>query len=216
MSEPDADTSVHEQSHPDTVPIRVVPAPSNDTGGVSLGKASGAAGPPTTPFPTIGAGPTTGSQQPVPTAHPTPTVQPIPTTQPVHWTGGATGGWSAPSQVVTDQRQVSGAVIAIAWVCTLVTMGYLLPWAIAASRGRSNQAAIGLLNLFLGWSFIGWVVSLVMACQAHAVRMVAPVNVMLATQVVTHPAAAPGWYPSPAGYGQEYWDGRVWTGHRAP
>jgi hypothetical protein len=26
----------------------------------------------------------------------------------------------------------------------------------------------------------------------------------------------PGWYPDPAGYGQRYWDGRVWSEHVAP
>ncbi|QTE31418.1 DUF2510 domain-containing protein [Pengzhenrongella sicca] len=26
----------------------------------------------------------------------------------------------------------------------------------------------------------------------------------------------PGWYPSPLGAGQQYWDGVAWTGHRAP
>jgi hypothetical protein len=26
----------------------------------------------------------------------------------------------------------------------------------------------------------------------------------------------PGWYPDPAGYGQRYWDGRVWSNHVAP
>ncbi|ROS30378.1 superinfection immunity protein [Cellulomonas sp. PhB150] len=131
--------------------------------------------------------------------------------------------WAGP-QVQTDQRPASAAVLIIAWVGAAFTVGYMLPWAIAATRGRSNQAAIGLLNLFLGWSFIGWVAALVMACQSHSVRVLAPVNVMVATQYVPpgyptgqQPAPAPaGWYASPAGYGQEYWDGRAWTGHRAP
>jgi hypothetical protein len=26
----------------------------------------------------------------------------------------------------------------------------------------------------------------------------------------------PGWYPSPSGPGQQYWDGSAWTQHRAP
>lgn len=123
--------------------------------------------------------------------------------------------WTGP-QVQTDQRPASAAVLIIAWVGAAFTVGYLLPWAIAATRGRSNQAAIGVLNLFLGWSFIGWVAALVMACQSHSVRVFAPVNVMVATQHVAPGHAPAGWYASPAGYGHEYWDGRAWTGHRAP
>ena len=38
---------------------------------------------------------------------------------------------------------------------------YLLPAFIAAVRRRPNTAAILVLNLFLGWTFIGWVGALV-------------------------------------------------------
>jgi hypothetical protein len=129
--------------------------------------------------------------------------------------------------LATDQRAASGAVVAIAWVSAVLTLAYMLPWAIAVTRGRSNMAAIGLLNLLLGWSLIGWVVALVMACQAHApVLGMTPVNVVFAQQfphaqfagpippAAPHPAA--GWYPSPDGEGRQYWDGNGWTGHRAP
>lgn len=69
----------------------------------------------------------------------------------------------------TDQRPVSGLVIAIAWVLAFLSMGYMLPWAIAATRGRSDQAAIGVVNLLLGWTLVGWIVALVMAAQRHRV-----------------------------------------------
>jgi Superinfection immunity protein len=39
---------------------------------------------------------------------------------------------------------------------------YFLPTICA--QGKRNQGAIFVLNLFLGWSFIGWVVALVWAC----------------------------------------------------
>lgn len=38
---------------------------------------------------------------------------------------------------------------------------YLLPAIIAFQRGKRNKVAILLLNIFLGWSLIGWVGSLV-------------------------------------------------------
>ena len=39
--------------------------------------------------------------------------------------------------------------------------------AIAESRGKSNSLAIGLVNFLLGWTLIGWIVALVMACTSH-------------------------------------------------
>lgn len=40
---------------------------------------------------------------------------------------------------------------------------YMLPTIVAIGRQQSNMNAIGVLNLFLGWTFIGWVVALVWA-----------------------------------------------------
>ncbi|MFT3851818.1 MAG: superinfection immunity protein [Ilumatobacteraceae bacterium] len=94
----------------------------------------------------------------------------------------------------------------------------MLPWAIAATRGRSNQASIGLINFFLGWSLIGWIVAMVMACQAHQVASAgAPVTVVVAQQFSSpaQTSAPPGWYPLPTGGGR-YWDGHTWTDHHAP
>lgn len=73
--------------------------------------------------------------------------------------------------VVTDAR-TNGAEVAIAWIFTVLTFGYMLPWAIAATRGKSNSWAVGLVNFLLGWTFIGWVAALVMACMAHQVAAV--------------------------------------------
>ncbi len=55
----------------------------------------------------------------------------------------------------------------LAWVIAVCTLGYMLPWAIAATRGKANTGAIGILNLLLGWTLVGWIVALVMACGAH-------------------------------------------------
>lgn len=50
----------------------------------------------------------------------------------------------------------------IFWGCL-----YFLPTIIAMVRSKSNRGAILLLNLFLGWTFIGWIVSLVWALAAE-------------------------------------------------
>jgi hypothetical protein len=46
-------------------------------------------------------------------------------------------------------------------VVTLVV--YFIPSIVAYAREHHNRLAILVLNLFLGWSFLGWVVALVWA-----------------------------------------------------
>ncbi len=69
---------------------------------------------------------------------------------------------------VTDRRNRPVQFI-VSWIVTVLTVGYMLPWAIAATRGKSNTGAIFWLNLLLGWSVIGWIIALVMACTSHQV-----------------------------------------------
>ncbi len=45
---------------------------------------------------------------------------------------------------------------------------YFLPSIIALVRSKRDITAILLLNLFLGWTFIGWVVALVWAVKTDA------------------------------------------------
>jgi hypothetical protein len=122
----------------------------------------------------------------------------------------------------TDQN-VDTAHVVIAWVIAVLTFGYMLPWAIAATRGKSNAGAVALVNLLTGWIFgIGWVAALVMACGAHQQRYTGqPVNVLVAQQNIPPqftpvPVASPpaAWYPAPDGQGVQWWDGHQWTGHR--
>ncbi len=40
---------------------------------------------------------------------------------------------------------------------------YFIPAIVAFNRKKSNRHAILLLNIFLGWTFIGWIVALVWA-----------------------------------------------------
>jgi hypothetical protein len=43
---------------------------------------------------------------------------------------------------------------------------YFLPSIVAFARSKRDTAAILLLNFFLGWTMIGWVVALVWAVRA--------------------------------------------------
>jgi ABC-type sugar transport system permease subunit len=45
---------------------------------------------------------------------------------------------------------------------------YFLPTGIALIRNRSNTGAIFVLDLFLGWTLVGWVVALVWAVATDA------------------------------------------------
>jgi hypothetical protein len=45
----------------------------------------------------------------------------------------------------------------------LLILSYLLPAIVAAVRRHHNQNAIFILNVLLGWTFVGWVVALVWA-----------------------------------------------------
>jgi hypothetical protein len=48
---------------------------------------------------------------------------------------------------------------------------YFLPTVIALVRDKRDKLSIFLLNLFLGWSVIGWIASLVWAVKSDAVVM---------------------------------------------
>lgn len=46
----------------------------------------------------------------------------------------------------------------------VVLMIYLIPTLVASSRKHANTLAIFVLNLILGWTFLGWAVALVWSC----------------------------------------------------
>ena len=47
---------------------------------------------------------------------------------------------------------------------------YFFPFLIALKRDHVDSTAIFVLNLFLGWTFIGWVVALVWAVKKFDVK----------------------------------------------
>lgn len=43
---------------------------------------------------------------------------------------------------------------------------YFIPAVVAFSRGVPNKGSVLVLNLFLGWTLVGWVVALAMAARS--------------------------------------------------
>lgn len=72
----------------------------------------------------------------------------------------------------------------------MLTSFYMLPLAIAATRSKRNIGPIVLINVFLGWTFVGWVAALVMAC----------VNDPQPTFVAAVTTGPYGYPPAPYGY----------------
>lgn len=110
----------------------------------------------------------------------------------------APGGPNYPSvTVATTNQPCSTAHIVIAWILTALTLGSLLPWAIAATRGHKDVVVIALINWLLGWTVIGWIVCLVWSLSSPGQQ-----TTVIATQRVTYaypPAQppAPSWQPQP-------------------
>jgi hypothetical protein len=74
---------------------------------------------------------------------------------------------------------------------------FFLPTLVARSRSHPNTTAIFLVNLLVGWTFIGWVVALVWACTRPAVVVYAapPTYIAPPQQWPASPAATPALGP---------------------
>jgi hypothetical protein len=62
---------------------------------------------------------------------------------------------------------MGGAIHSSTFLIVLVL--YFLPSIVAVGRKVTHQGSVIVINLFLGWSFIGWVVALAMACRTSRV-----------------------------------------------
>ncbi len=71
-------------------------------------------------------------------------------------------------EIVTDKQDRARQAL-IAWAATFATCGYLMPWAIATTRGKANAQLVGAINLFTGWTVVGWFIALGLAVGAHRV-----------------------------------------------
>jgi hypothetical protein len=55
---------------------------------------------------------------------------------------------------------------AVVLLAVVIFAAYWLPTIVAAVRGVPNVGSVVVINLLLGWTFIGWVVALAMAARS--------------------------------------------------
>jgi len=73
-------------------------------------------------------------------------------------TNAASTASPSPSTLVGSDHPIRNALVAL---IVFVSALYFLPTIVAALRKKRNLPAIAVLNIFLGWTFIGWVAALV-------------------------------------------------------
>lgn len=109
--------------------------------------------------------------------------------------------------VLASSSGGAGAVVLI-----VVIALYFIPTIVAGLRHVPNVGSVAVVNIFLGWTFIGWVVAMAMASRSAGHSTVVNVNPQQQLTAPGAPGFPPGWYEQPAG-GQRYWDGQTWTEH---
>lgn len=72
---------------------------------------------------------------------------------------------------MADEKGVLGALLLV-FICVFV---YFIPSIHAKNRRHPNLKSIFLLNIFLGWTLIGWVVALVWS--AAAIPPIEPIRI---------------------------------------
>jgi len=57
-------------------------------------------------------------------------------------------------------------VLVLLFVLALIMALYFIPLIIAILRRVPNVGSVAVINIFLGWTFIGWVVAMAMAARS--------------------------------------------------
>lgn len=93
----------------------------------------------------------------------------------------------------------TGSSITTLVVFVLAIFVYFLPIVVAVNRHTMNAGAVGVVNVLLGWTVIGWIVALAMAAGGSTEEQV--------KARATVPAmAAPVISPD----GKSWWNGQQW------
>jgi hypothetical protein len=66
-----------------------------------------------------------------------------------------------------DVYAASGGNDAVGGFVVVMVGMYFVPLIVGLIRRVPNSGSIGVINVFLGWTMIGWVVALAMASRSH-------------------------------------------------
>lgn len=80
---------------------------------------------------------------------------------------------------MSDSELLGVGVAAIAIYIVLGIIGlvvYFIPTIVAVKKKSRKKVAAILLNIFLGWSLVGWIISLVLACKKPVPQAAPTVN----------------------------------------
>jgi Superinfection immunity protein/Protein of unknown function (DUF2510) len=107
--------------------------------------------------------------------------------------------------ITTLSSNDSGGAFGVALIVLFIEVLYLLPTIVAVGRNTNSIATTILINLFLGWSLIGWVFAFVSA--VGPTKKERAVYTSLLTQAAApRPASAPTFSPD----GSHYWHDGAW------
>ena len=67
---------------------------------------------------------------------------------------------------IAQATDVDGAAAGIVIIFLLIAGLYFVPTIVAMVRQVSNLGSVIVINLFLGWTLIGWVIALAMAARS--------------------------------------------------
>jgi len=81
---------------------------------------------------------------------------------------------------------------------SILAMQYL-PSLIVLHRDPPHKGSVLIVNLSCGWTFVGWVINLAMACRSIPTPPIAKQTY-----------APPGWYPDPETRWHRWWSGNEW------
>ncbi len=63
-----------------------------------------------------------------------------------------------------DKSWTTTKIVAV--IVAIVTVGYMLPWAIAVVRDVRHWSVFW-VDLLLGWTLVGWIIALVMSLRSQ-------------------------------------------------
>jgi hypothetical protein len=110
----------------------------------------------------------------------------------------------------TSAGSVIGGIILIAFLI----VAYFLPLIVAALRHVPNVGSVAIVNFFLGWTFIGWVVAMAMACRSADRSVIVQYGAPAPPAPQAAPLSPAGWFADPsARHELRYWDGMRWSDH---